>query len=108
MRVDNGRPDIEIADFVRKWNDLGNSPRLQLVAHREFAAILKKQKAELPVMRGEWMDWWCDGVGSTAFETAVARQSHQLLGMAETIGSWISLKDWGKVPYSRQGGRVDI
>ena len=31
-------------------------------------------------MKGEWMDWWCDGVGSTAFETAVARQSHQLLG----------------------------
>jgi len=32
MRVDNGPPDIEIADFVRKWNDLGNSPRLQIVA----------------------------------------------------------------------------
>ncbi len=101
MRVDNGPPDIEIADFVRKWNDLGNSPRLQIVAHREFAKLLSEQKAELPVMKGEWMDWWCDGVGSTAYETAVARESHQLLGMAETISTWIRLNDWGKAPYSR-------
>ncbi len=100
MRVDNGPPDLVIADFVRKWNELGNSPRLQLVAHREFAKVLKEQKAELPVMRGEWMDWWCDGVGSTAYETAVARQSHQMLGMAETLGTWIRVRDWGQVPYS--------
>ena len=100
MRVDNGPPDLEIADFVRKWNAVGNSPRLQLVAHREFARILKEQTAELPVMRGEWMDWWCDGVGSTAYVTAVARQSHQMLGMAEALGSWIRLRDWGQVPYS--------
>jgi hypothetical protein len=100
MRVDNGPPDLVIADFVRKWNELGNSPRLQLVGHREFANVLKEQKAELPVMRGEWMDWWCDGVGSTAYETAVARQSHQMLAMAETLGTWIKLRDWGPVPYS--------
>ena len=101
MRVDNGPPDLVIADFVRKWNELGNSPRLQLVAHREFAKILREQDVELPVMRGEWMDWWCDGVGSTAYETAVSRQSHQLLGMAETLSSWIRLKEWGQAPYSR-------
>ncbi len=101
MRVDNGPPDLEIADFVRKWNSLGNTPRLQLVAHREFAKLLKQDKSELPVMKGEWMDWWCDGVGSTAFETAVSRQSHQLLGIAETLGSWISLQNWGEMPYSR-------
>ena len=51
-------------------------------------------------MRGEWMDWWCDGVGSTAYETAVSRQSHQVLGMAETLSSWIRLKD-GVRPRTR-------
>ena len=108
MRVDNGPPDLVIADFVRKWNELGNSPRLQLVAHREFAKILREQDVELPVMRGEWMDWWCDGVGSTAYETAVSRQSHQLLGMAETLSSWIRLKDWGQAPYSRSDANCDL
>lgn len=101
MRVDNGPPDIEIADFVRKWNQLGNSPRLQLVAHREFAKVLRAQDVELPVMRGEWMDWWCDGAGSTAYETAVCRQSHQLLGMAETLTTWSRLKEWGQPSYTR-------
>jgi alpha-mannosidase len=101
MRVDNGPPDLAIADFVRKWNELGNSPRLQLVAHREFAKILRARDIELPVMRGEWMDWWCDGVGSTAYETAVSRECHQLLGMAETLNSWARIKGWGQAPYSR-------
>jgi len=100
MRVDNGPPDLVIADFVREWNESGRSPRMQLVAHREFAAILRQSQAQLPVMTGEWMDWWCDGVGSTAFETTVARQCHQVLGMAETLGTWVKLKNWGALPYS--------
>src|SRR5579875_2498406 len=49
MRVDNGPPDIEISNFVRRWNELGEGPRLKLVAHREFADILRRQEAALPV-----------------------------------------------------------
>lgn len=102
MRVDNGPPDIEVADFVRKWNELGNGPRLQLVAHREFADLLRQQDVELPVMQGEWMDWWCDGVASTAYETAVARQAHGILGSAEVLASWRKLWRHGGQPYSRR------
>ena len=52
MRVDNGPPDLEIADFVRKWNSLGNTPRLQLVAHREFARLLKQAEGGAPRYEG--------------------------------------------------------
>lgn len=102
MRVDNGPPDLVISDFVRQWNQEGRAPRLQLVAHREFAQVLKAHSADLPVMRGEWMDWWCDGVGSTAFETAVSRQAHQVLGMAETLSTWGKVAGWGPAPYGRE------
>ncbi len=102
MRVDNGPPDIEVADFVRRWNELGDGPRLQLVAHREFAEVLRRQNVELPVMRGEWMDWWCDGVASTAYETAVARQAHAILGSAEVLASWGRLRGRRDGPYSRR------
>lgn len=102
MRVDNGPPDLEVADFVRRWNELGDGPRLCLVAHREFAEVLRRQEAELPVLRGEWMDWWCDGVASTAYETAVARQAHSLLGSAEVLASWARLRGQASEPYSRR------
>ena len=99
MRVDNGPPDLAIADFVREWNESGRRPRMQLVAHREFAQLLRGTEADLPVMRGEWMDWWCDGAGSTAFETSVARRAHHVLNMAETLGSWARVQGWGEAPY---------
>lgn len=102
MRVDNGPPDLEIATFVRKWNEQGNTPRLQLIGHREFSRILAAEGAELPVLSGEWMDWWCDGVASTAFETGIARESHHILQMAENLTSWLHLKEWGSAPYSRK------
>jgi alpha-mannosidase len=102
MRVDNGPPDLEIATFVRKWNELGKTPRMQLVGHREFARILSAQQAGLPVLRGEWMDWWCDGVASTAFETGVARESHHVLQAAEVLAGWMTLRNWGQPPYSRE------
>lgn len=102
MRVDNGPPDLEIATFVRKWNEIGNQPRMQLVAHREFSRILAAEAARLPVLSGEWMDWWCDGVASTAFETGVARESHHLLGMAESLSTWLRLRGIAEPPYTRR------
>jgi alpha-mannosidase len=101
MRVDNGPPDIDISDFVRRWNENEEGPRLKLVAHREFAEILRRQQAELPVLRGEWMDWWCDGAASTAFETAVNREAHSLLGSAEVLASWAALQGL-QPPYPRE------
>jgi alpha-mannosidase len=100
MRVDNGPPDIEISDFVRRWNEEGQSPHLKLVAHREFAKVLRQQQAELPVLRGEWMDWWCDGAASTAFETAVNREAHMVLRSAEVLASWASFLGLQQ-PYGR-------
>ncbi len=101
MRVDNGPPDIDISDFVRRWNDIGDGPHLKLVAHREFAEVLRRHASELPVLRGEWMDWWCDGAASTAFETAVDRSAHFLLGSAEVLASWAVLQGRGQ-PYPRE------
>jgi hypothetical protein len=32
--------------------------------------------SELPVIRGAWPDWWMDGFGSAAIQTAYARMAH--------------------------------
>jgi alpha-mannosidase len=88
IRVDNGPPDIRMIDFVREWNDQGRTPRLQFSTPSLFRQVLAEHEAELPVMRGDWLDWWCDGIASSAFESGVNRESHNLLVAAETIASW--------------------
>jgi hypothetical protein len=49
--------------------------------------------SDLPVFRGAWPDWWMDGFGSAALETAYTRSAHEdfisnqsLMAMAKVMG----------------------
>jgi hypothetical protein len=87
MRVDNGPPDRRMADFVRGWNDEGREPRIAFSTPSELARLLRD--AELPTERGDWTDWWSDGVASSAYETGINRSTHELLLAAEAIAAWL-------------------
>jgi alpha-mannosidase len=89
IRVDNGPPDPRMPDFVRDWNASGREPHLTFTTPTAFGAMLKDRFGEsLPTWRGDWLDWWSDGVASSAFETGMNRATHELLDTAETLGSW--------------------
>ncbi len=90
MRVDNGWPDARLPDFIREWNDAGKTPRMELITISELNRILRAQYADkLNTMRGDWLDWWCDGVASSAFETGLNRSTHEIMHSSETIGAWL-------------------
>ncbi len=72
---DNGSPQEELVQFVREWNRRGWEPRLNIVRLDEFFTRLDAQPG-LTTLSGDWTDWWAQGVGSSAFETALNRQSH--------------------------------
>ena len=97
-RVDNGPPDTNLYDFVRDWNAAGKTPRMELITVSQFNRILRQRSAKtLPTMRGDWLDWWSDGVASSAFETGLNRGTHEVLYSAELIGAWLAAlghKDW--------------
>lgn len=70
---DNDAPNEELVQFVQAWNQEGRIPKLSIVTPREVSPYLRRQPADtVPVRRGDWTDWWADGVGSTARETALA------------------------------------
>ncbi len=98
IRVDNGPPDARMPDFVREWNASGRSPRMVFTTPSEFGEILRERYGDaLPTHRGDWLDWWSDGVASSAYETGMNRATHELLGIAETLGVWAtggSRKPW--------------
>lgn len=89
IRVDNGPPDIRMIDFVREWNEQGRMPQMVFSTPHKFRTeVLAEHESKLPVHRGEWLDWWADGVASSAYETGLNRATHAIMRAAETISTW--------------------
>jgi hypothetical protein len=75
--TDNAPPSLAACELVRKWNDKYAWPRLRCATAQEFMDHVKENHGDdLPVFRAAWPDWWTDGFGSAARETAAARQTH--------------------------------
>ncbi len=75
--TDNSPPSTTACKLVEEWNRNYVWPRLRLATISEFLKIMKSDHAgELPVVRGAWPDWWMDGFGSAAIQTAYARSAH--------------------------------
>lgn len=93
--TDNSPPSTAACDLVRAWNQQFVSPRLRLATAQEFLGWAEKEHAtELAVHRQAWPDWWTDGFGSAARETAAARETetamqinYALLAMAAVAGA---------------------
>ena len=83
--TDNSPPSMKTSDLIRQWNEMYAWPKLRSATAREFFEWVEREKGnELPVFRVAWPDWWTDGFGSAARETAVARSTHVSLQASET------------------------
>ncbi len=90
VRVDNGPPDPRMPTFVRDWNGAGRTPRIILTTVSEFGRRLRDEHGDhLPTWRGDWLDWWSDGVASSAYETGLNRTTHEILLMGEMLAAWM-------------------
>ena len=93
--TDNSPPSTAACNLVKAWNEKYAWPHLRLSTVQEFLAwVEKEQGGKLEVHRQAWPDWWTDGFGSAARETAAARETetamdvnHRLLAMARLLGA---------------------
>jgi hypothetical protein len=93
---DNGPPDEGVMPAVRDWNAKYAYPKLVIATTSEaFHAFEKRYGDQLPTFRGDMTPYWEDGAGSSAFETALNRQTADRLVQAETL--W-ALRNPGKFP----------
>ncbi|MHC4495994.1 MAG: glycoside hydrolase family 38 N-terminal domain-containing protein, partial [Planctomycetota bacterium] len=84
--TDNSPPAMIECDLVRKWNQTYAWPKLRIATAQEFLDYVKQNHArELPVHRQAWPDWWTDGFGSAARETAASRDTHSAMQINETL-----------------------
>ncbi len=83
---DNCPLDADIPDAVKAWNEQYAYPHLVIAGgHEIMAAIEKKYGDQLPVVKGDYTEYWTDGLGSAARLTAVNRNAKERLTQAETL-----------------------
>jgi len=103
--TDNAPPSTVGCDMIKRWNEKYVWPKLRSATAREFPEYIKKRFGDrLPVHRVAWPDWWSDGFGSAALETAAARktQAHLIstqgiLSMAKILGMSVALSALEKI-----------
>jgi hypothetical protein len=79
-RKDNDPPCEQLCHFVKAWNEADLQPRLRLSTPTRFLAQFRDEAGEqLPVVRGDWGNWWADGVVSMPTETALNQRTKHLL-----------------------------
>jgi hypothetical protein len=85
---DNGSAWNAYAEFARRWNESGRAPRIITATPRMFWERVKQHPAKLPVLRGDWTDYWNFGCISAARETSMARTVRQRLYRADAISAF--------------------
>lgn len=93
--TDNSPPSTKPCDLIHKWNETYEWPKLRSATAREFMDFIKENHGDdLAELRAAWPDWWTDGFGSAANETAAARKTQSdmianlgLLSMAKFYGA---------------------
>ncbi|HTR82433.1 MAG TPA: glycosyl hydrolase family 38, partial [Bacteroidota bacterium] len=96
--TDDSPPSIKACELVKEWNERFVYPHLRLATIDEFFASLEKSSAgAIPTYRLAWPDWWTDGFGSCALETAFMRNTQAefianqgLMAMAKLLGADIT------------------
>lgn len=91
--VDNAAiPPTGEAELIEQWNREWEFPKLTVASDAEyFGYIEKKFGARLKTYRGDCGAYWEDGVASSAAQTALNRQSKEVLPAAETAHSLAGL-----------------
>ncbi len=92
---DNGFPDSSLPAFVKKWNDIHVTPKFKIATNEEmFKDFEAKYSEMIPTYSGDFTPYWEDGAGSTAKETAMNRNTAELLTQLETLYTIFGYKNF--------------
>jgi alpha-mannosidase len=94
---DNCPIDADIPGAVKSWNETHAYPRIIIAGgHEIMSRIEKKWGDSLPVVQGDFTEFWTDGLGTAARQTAMNRNAKERLVQAETL--WTMLHPGRPMP----------
>ncbi|MCY3019336.1 MAG: glycosyl hydrolase [Planctomycetota bacterium] len=83
---DNSPIDADVPAAVKKWNGEYASPRIVLTGGHEIMEMIEKRYGDkLPVVHGDFTEYWTDGLGSAAGPIATNRNAKEHIVQAETL-----------------------
>ena len=89
--ADNTPIDADLPDAVKSWNDDYAYPHLVIAsATQMMQAFELKYGDKLPVLSGDFTEYWTDGLGTAAKQTSMNRSSKERLIQAETLWSMLN------------------
>lgn len=94
---DNNPLDADVPFAVKEWNERYAYPKIIISGGHEIMSMIEEKYGDqLPVVSGDYTEYWTDGLGTAAGLTAKNRNAKEKLVQAETI--WSMLADGGKAP----------
>ena len=90
ISVDNQPPSIVPSQVVERWNQTWETPALQLSLCGEFLAAQAAAGAQLPLVHGDWTNYWSMTAADFPAETILQRETRRKLEIAESL--LVSLK----------------
>jgi alpha-mannosidase len=85
---DNAPPNPFLPDLVQRWNDSRLGPPVRYVTLDDVRErALAVPEAELPVLRGDWTDYWSFGYGSAPIATSLNQRAKPLIAAATALAS---------------------
>lgn len=91
--TDNSPPSLIGSNLIKEWNETYAYPKLRSALPSEFMEyVMDNYKDKLETHRVAYPDWWTDGFGSAARETAASRKTHSDMITIEGLLSMARLK----------------
>lgn len=92
---DNAPIDPELPDAVKEWNERFASPRLVITSVKQFFHDFEAAYADkIPVVSGDYTEYWTDGIASAARETGYNRNASERLQQADAIWALRNKQDY--------------
>lgn len=89
--ADNTPIDVDLPDAVKSWNEEFAYPHLKICTGTEMMAAFDEKYGDiLPVMEGDYTEYWTDGLGTAAQKTGESREAKEKLIQAETLWSMLN------------------
>jgi hypothetical protein len=83
---DNAPPNPFLPSLIQRWNEAGRGPRVGYVTLDDVRErALGVPEADMPILRGDWTDYWASGHGSVPIATALNQRAKPLVAAASVL-----------------------
>lgn len=88
--ADNTPIDVDLPDAVKSWNEEYAYPHVKICTATEMMqAFDERWGNQLPVLQGDFTEYWTDGLGTSAEKTGKSREVKERLVQSEILWSML-------------------